>query len=341
MNISVIKDENGMLMMNPKAAAHKQSETGRKTLFAGDLHQKPDTVSQIRERAQKKANKIVGDVFGTEKDLDNMVQEMKEQSAALLDDRAYCAEKLQQLYGDQAKLMEDNEITEESAEYKDLELLRKERDAALPNSKIEITEEEQEQLDRIYEQGLTRFQMDMLEKDEAIRVYSDRKQAAEQGVSAIAGSLRFIQIERLKEHPMVDAQKQAEGIMKQANDEIIGEARKEGMENVDEKLNEVVEKAKEEEEKKEEEEEKLEERKEKQEELEKQIEKIKENTSDYTANYTANESNAFPDYEKDMQEVVQAYTGKKSKADQELEKMIKNLEVIMEDIKGAEVDVNL
>lgn len=35
MNISVIKDENGMLMMNPKAAVRKQSETGRKTLFAG------------------------------------------------------------------------------------------------------------------------------------------------------------------------------------------------------------------------------------------------------------------------------------------------------------------
>ncbi len=42
-----------------------------------------------------------------------------------------------------------------------------------------------------------------------------------------------------------------------------------------------------------------------------------------------------------MQEVVQVYTGKKSKADQELEKMIENLEVIMEDLKGVEVDVNL
>lgn len=285
------------------------------------MKQKPDTVSQIRERAQKKANKIVGDVFGAEKDLDNMLQEMKEQSASLLDDRAHYAETLQQLYGEQAKLMEDNEITEESAEYKDLELLRKERDAAVPGSKIEITEEEQEQLDRIHEQGLTQFQQDMLEKDEAIKVYSDRKQGAEKGIAAITDSLRFIQIERLKKHPMVDAQKDVEAIMKQANDEIIGEARREGMENVDEKLNEVVEKAKEEEEKKEEEEEKLEERKEKKEELEKQVEKIKDNASDYTAN----ESNVSPDYEKDMQEVVQAYSGKKSKADQELEKMIKNL----------------
>ena len=124
MNISVIKDENGVLMMNPKAAARKQSEMGRKTLFAGNLNQKTDTVSQIRERAQKKAGKIIGDVFGAEKNLDNMVQEMKEQSAKLLDDRAHYAEELQRVYGEQAKLMEDNEITEESAEYKDLELLR-------------------------------------------------------------------------------------------------------------------------------------------------------------------------------------------------------------------------
>lgn len=337
MNISVIKGENGMLAVNPKAAARKQQETGRKTLFAGDLRQKPDTVSQIRERAQKKAGKIVGDVFDAEKKLDNMLQEMKDQSAKLLDDRVQYAEELERLYGEQAKLMEENEITEDSAEYKDLELLRKERDAALPGSKIEITEEEQEQLDRIYEQGLTKFQTDMLEMDEAIKTYSNRKEAAERGVEAIASSLRSIQIDRLKEHPMVDAQKQVEGIMKQANDEIIGEARREGMENIDEKLNEIVEKAKEEAEKKEEEEEKLEERKEKQEELEKQVEKTKESASNQTDN--TNQS-AF-DYEMEMHEVVQGYTRKKSKADDELEKMINNLEVIMEDIKGAEVDVNL
>lgn len=35
MNISVIKDENGVLMMNPKAAARKQSEMGRKPCLQG------------------------------------------------------------------------------------------------------------------------------------------------------------------------------------------------------------------------------------------------------------------------------------------------------------------
>lgn len=337
MNISVVKNENGMLAMNPKAAMRKQSESERKTLFAGDLSQKPDTVTQIRERAQKKAKKVVGDVFDAEKDLDDTISKMQEQCKALLDERARCSTKVQQLSAEQAQYMEDSEITEDSQEYKDLELLRKERDAAVPDSKIKITEEEQEQLDRIHEQGLTQFQTDMLEKDEVIKVYSDKKEKAEKGIKQITESLRSIEIERLKKHPMVDAQKEVEDIMKQANDEIIGEYRRQGMENVDEKLNEIVEKAKEEAEKKEEQEEKAEERKEKAEELEKQIQKTKDSVSEQSSS----SSSVSSDWDTEMQEVIEAYNGKKSKADQELEKMIDNLEMIMDDLKGTEVDVNL
>ena len=325
-----------MLAPNPNAEVRKQSMTERKTLFAGDLTKKTNSVAQIRERAQKKAQKIISDVFDAERKLDEQVSEMREKCKGLLDERASDSASLKQIYADQRQMMEDNGITEDSEEYQDLELLRKERDAR-QNPEIELTDEEKEQLERIHGQGLTKFQSVMLEKDEAAEVYKERIEIAEKSISHINSSLRNIQIERLKENPMVDAQKSAESILMAANDEVIGVLRKEAMEHVQEKLEEVVEKAKEAAEKKKEEEEKLEERREKKEELEKQIEKTKESVSDDSSSVRE----TSPRYEDDMQEVIEAYHGKKSKADEELEQMIENLEMIMEDIKGAEVDINL
>lgn len=336
MVISVVKNENGMLAPNPNAEVRKQSMTDRKTLFAGDLTKKTNSVAQIRERAQKKAQKIISDVFDAEKELDEQVREMREKCKGLFDERAKDCASLKQVYADQRQLMEDNGITEDSEEYKDLELLRKERDAKL-DPETKLTDEEKKQLERIHEQGLTKFQSMMLEKDEAARVYGERVEIAERSITQINSSLRDIHIERLKKDPMVDAQKTAEGILMAANDEVIGVLRKEGMEHIKEEIDEVVEKTKEAAEKRKEEEEKLEERKEKKEKLEEQIEKTKESVSDDHPVETRHSA----DYEEDMQEVIEAYHGKKSKADEELEQMIENLEMIMEDIKGAEVDINL
>ena len=145
-----------------------------------------------------------------------------------------------------------------------------------------------------------------------------------------------MKIERLKSDPMVEASEQAEEIMLQANQEIIGELRKEAVEHVEEKLEETVDAAKEQAEKKEEEQEKLEEQKEKQEELEKTIEKAKE-SSDSTASNNTVRHDVF---EVDM-DAITSYNSSKNKIDQELEKIIDELNLIMEDLKGAEVDVNL
>ena len=40
-------------------------------------------------------------------------------------------------------------------------------------------------------------------------------------------------------------------------------------------------------------------------------------------------------------DVLDSYNKTKKKADQELEKLIDNLEMVMDDLKGAAVDVNL
>lgn len=234
MVISVMRNEEGMLTPNPNAKVRELSSEDRKTVFAGDLTKKTNSVSQVRERAQKKAQKLIKDVFDSEKEMEETLQKMRDKRDGFVDERVTLLKQVQQ---------------------------------------------------------------DMLEKDEVSQVYLDRIHEAEQGIASINSSLRGIQIERLKKHPMIDAQKNAQDILMQASKEIIGELRNEAVDHIQEKLDEVVEKAQEEAAKKEEDDE--------------------------------------------VQEVVSAYQGKKSKADQELKKMMDNLELILEDIKGAEVDVNL
>lgn len=321
MILSVMRNEDGMLAPNPNAKVRELSSEDRKTVFAGDLTKKTNSVSQIRERAQKKAQKLIGDVFDSEKEMEETLRKMRDKCDGFVDERVNLLEQVQQVYGEQDRLMEDYDITEDSAEYQDLQLLRKERDAALQGSELVLTEEEEDKLANIHEKGITQFQQVMLEKDEVAQVYLDRIHEAEQGIVSINSSLRGIQIERLKEHPMIDAQKNAQELLLQASKEIIGELRNEAVEHIQEKLDEVVEKAQEEAAKKKEEEEKLEE--------------LKESQSSASKDVSSHRVDG------DMQEVISAYQGKRSKADQELKKMMDNLELILEDIKGAEVDVNL
>lgn len=266
----------------------------RKTIFAGDLMghtKKPDRVSQIREQAQKKAHKIVSDVFASEKKLDDMIQNMKDQRQSLIEEHAVNSIEAKKVQEKQADLIDIDEVTQENDYAKEL--------------------------------------------DEALSFYESRAESAQAGVNGINSALRNIQIERLKDHPMVDAGKQVEKVMKQASDEIIGQIRGEGMENMEEKLQEVVEKAKEEAAKKEEEKEKLEERKAEKEELEKMIEKNREGASDSETSVSKIE------VPKTDIELLASCEGNQKKANQELEKLISNLEMIMDDLKGVEVDVNL
>lgn len=338
MNINLNK-----LFYNAAAGSQTNSaNTGRKTLFAGDLlgfgrngsAGKFDRVSQIREQARKRASKIIGDVFSAEKELDQQISDMKDKSQELAGIRSESIKELKKVEENKAALMESYGVDKDSEEYKDLELLRRERDAK-PFTDSALTPEEERELERIHGQGLTGFQRDMLEQDEFATYHQEQLDRAEQGISGISSSLRNIQIERLKSDPMVDAQSQAEEIMVQASKEIMGEFRKEGMDHIEEKLQEVVEKAKEEAEKKEELEEKLEERKEKKEELEEQIQAVRDKTAQ------KEESIPKPELERIDLDVMASYNDTKKHADKELERLIENLEMIMDDLKGVEVDVNL
>lgn len=331
---------NSLFVTNERVAAQDAEKANKnsKTLFAGARNNPVDTIAMKRERAQKQALKVVGDVFEGEKKLDQDMQAMLDKTDELRRQRIADKESIQQMEAERGTLMELYGVSEDSEEYENLELLRKEKESQNPSLGIELTEEEEARLAQIHEAGLTGFQEEMLSLDDGIKEYEDKVTASEKSIEATQQGWADMKLERLKKDPMAKASEQAEEIMMQANKDIIGELQKEAMNHVEEKLQEVVEEAKEKAEKEKEEEEKLEERKEKKEEIEEAIEKAAENNA---SSEVSAEPKASETVSRDDMDTMVAYNSEEKDPNKELKKIVEELDLIMEDLKGIEVDTNI
>lgn len=129
-------------------------------------------------------------------------------------------------------------------------------------------------------------------------------------------SIRGTRLERLKHHPMVEAWDDADNILAAVNDEIVGMAMQEGVDHVDEEAEKREEQAEEIKEEKKEKEELLEKQKEKREEEETWIEELSpEEFSDLTK--------SSDDVQKEIQD------------------MLRKMNLLDEDLKGAAVDESM
>lgn len=135
--------------------------------------------------------------------------------------------------------------------------------------------------------------------------------------AGINASIRATRNARLKTHPIKDAENEADAVLQEANDEIMGILRKEAKDHVDEAAKEREEQAEKIAEKRAEEEERLE-KKEKAEAKEEQLEKVQKNAAEEPVRKT------------NMEE-----------AQKEVEEMMEKLKLLEEDLKGASVDTKL
>lgn len=326
-----------------KSSQESKNTRGGKNVFAGDFNaQNKNTIELKRKLAYKRAMKILNDTFASEQDIDNNIKGLKEQQeqlkqAALEDKKAAMG-----VENERAEVMERYGVTEDSEEHKDLELLRKEY-----QEDTELTDSEKEKIAEIHKKGLTAYQKDMLELDGKEEVYRQRASQKEASANAISGSITDIELERLKTHPVANATREADEIMAAANKELIGGLWAEAKDHIDEKMEEAMEKAEKEAEEKEEEEKKEAERKKEKLELEKRIEETKlsssaiESVKPDTPVVSTSGSTSFDTTE--VHDIIQESSGNNStasKAEKEIQKLVEELNLIMEDLKGAKIDMN-
>lgn len=304
-------------------------KAGKQSLWQTNASTQTDRVEEKRKEAQKKAMKIVSDVFEAEKSVDNDLDSRRQRIAAAemeidaakteLKEYEKQKEELKQLYG----------IEEDSQEQQDLLLLEKRRDSMMVNSDVELTKEDLEQLARIDKEGMTDYQKRSLEIDGYGEPFRDAMKEAEKVIAEEQVIIREIGLERLKSAPMTEAVQTAGEIMESVKKEVIGMILEEGKETVDEKIAET--------------EEALDEEKEETEKLEEHIEEI-QRKSDEIEEATAerrqeskkkDEILELPvDYLVELDEV-------KTEVKQEVNNMLSEMKMLVEDIKGSVVDTEL
>lgn len=330
MQIRANANENQVINISSAARERAAERAGRKTLqqnrrkhiFAGDLKLQPDIIAQRKQRAQKKALKLIGDAWGGDRKIDQNIMDINDKIAQLNDEKKENLgiiaegeaqkEALRQQYGVSADSQEqkDLELLEKAAdalrdpinvqlteeEWKrvyeleswsysedDLKLLQKKAESEDPQSGVQLTGEEMAKVEELEKHKLTEYQERCLRIDGFQRTYEIRNDQIDDELRGYYSTIRAIKNERLKYHEMVNAQKKADAVMEAAGREIVGLLVDEAKEHVEEELEKPREEAREKAEEKAAEEEKLEERKEKQEELEERINEAHERSEEREA----------------------------------------------------------
>lgn len=257
-NAGLAEKEEGKKNRTEKTEGGKKSDS----IFAGDLNLMESPIEKKRREAKKQAMKLIQDAWANEQKIDESVSERKYHYERMKEQKGSAQKELNDINDNRAELKEAYGITDDSEEQKDLELLERRQDVnngfGLP-----LTESEKEKLKEIDKKPLTEYQQRMLEYNDISAKFRKEVQEADAGMRDDAGDIRAIMIERLKTHPMVDAKKAADKIMKAASKEIVGMMVDEAKEEMDKKAEEEKEKVEEKKEENEKKEEKAEDLREK------------------------------------------------------------------------------
>lgn len=295
--------------------AEKPGEEGKsKTFYAGNFMTEfplRDRIAQRKAQAQERAMKIVSDAWDADRQIDDEIKQRRENIRQLQEDNRDALENLKEFRQMEDDLREGYGVAANGQEQQDLELLKRSRQMG-----YKPTEEEKERLEAIGKRGLTNYQTRALELDKTASFYRKIVAANNRAVADETEVIESIRAERNKYHPMTDAQAQAEDVMAAARDEVIGMVTEEAKEHLDEEQKEREEQAEAIEEKKKEQEEIQEKRDEREKELEELIDDmpVKEMT--------------------DLNQTVEDVK-------QQVQKVLNDVKLLEEDIKGTQVDASL
>lgn len=298
------------------------------TFFAAALNGKADPIALKKQMAQKKALKVVGDAFATDRKLDTEVADREAKIKEMRAENLEAKLALKDLDAQKVEVGKEYGLSEE-----DLDILKKGKE-----NPILLNDEEKARYQEMNEQGLTGecynrckdiddlaepYKQTLKDNNEMIKSYEAANKAVHKG-----------RLDLRKGNPMIRAQEEAEEIMDAARKEIIGMLVDEGKNHIDEELEEKVEQAQEAKEKKEEEEEKLEAIREDKAEIESQAEAAR-------ARAHENEKRAEELMEAmPTEELLQMNSGT-SDFQQELKDIMNKMKLLEEDMKGAAVDATL
>ncbi|MBQ8527831.1 MAG: hypothetical protein IJ429_05085 [Lachnospiraceae bacterium] len=283
-------------------------------------HKVQDPVAERKAQAFEKARKIVSDAFAGEQKIDKEMQELRDLSARLVKENKEKLDQTSQNKTEMDDLKQIYGISDESREQKDLEILMKKNDSYYDPS-VRLTEEEQKRYQEIMTAGKTEYQSRMMERYEENNRLQSEMQENLMAIHANGSALRFIKGERLKTNPIGEAEDAARKVLDAESDVITGMLVGDAIDHMQEELSEKVEEAEKQAEQTAEKEEQIEKVQEKVEEQKQQAEELREETKEATRPMN-------PEDIVQIQEQIQA----------EIDKVLEELKLLAEDLKGNAVD---
>lgn len=307
--------------LNDRHNGGAEEKKNSNSIFAGDFNKKFDPITKKKQDARKQAMKIVSDAWAGDQKIDEGIEKSRSKVREYQNQMYEAETRMKEIDDARMALKDAYGITDESEEQQDLLLLERKKNAQKRGADVQsvFTPEEQERLAQIEANGLTEYQERSLDmKDEKERLAQER-QNAEDALHGELVSISSTQINRLKSHTMIDAQNMAEDVKEAASREIMGMLVDEAKDHIDEELEEKKEAAEEKAKEEEEEEEKIEKAKEEKESKKEFAEKSAEHAEDVTK--------ALTQMDHTMDEVQR-----------EVKKLMEEMKLLDEDLKGAAVD---
>lgn len=296
-------------MDNKDAKAEKRGST----IYAGDLKMVMDPIALKKKQLQKQAMQVAKDQFATDRKIDGDMAKRQRRIEEYQEQAKWANEQINGYKSEQEALKKQYGITDDSREQMDLELMRKAR-------KVDMSELSDEEVDRLANMGeLTDYQSLSLGYDAAIGTYEEFIEEAAEVIRDESRSISSIKQGLLgRKYDMTDAAADKDAQMLSASKQIAGMLYAEAKDKIEEEMQELFDKAKEEAEKREEKEEKLEEQK---------AEKAEQEIA-------PEETEEIKKVQADMAEMGDM----QGKVQEEVNKLLKEADLLPEDLKGIKVD---
>lgn len=300
-----------------RLSSNAQEKESRQSVFAGDLSKNFDPIAQKQQSARKKIMKIVGDAWASDQtitdELANARTRMEESRKAMGEANS----EIKWFEDERAALRESYGVAEDSQEEQDLKLLEKEHTARTFGG-VSLSKDERERLAQIHEEGLTEYQQRSMELYEGEDYYKKQLNEAKEQMEAANGAASAIKDAMAKSQTMIKAQNTAEQIEESTRKEVVGMLLDEAKDHIDEEMEEKKDEALEKAEKEKEEEERI-----------KKIKEEKDEKEEFTEQ-VADSAQLFTEADSAMEDVQKA-----------VKKVMDEMKLLEEDIKGAAVDASM
>lgn len=265
-------------------------------------------IEQRKKMAGKQAMKLISDAFSKNIKSQESIDNLRELKAQRLDELKDINKSMADIESQKEALMKEYGVTKDSDEMKELELLKKYQNNRMGILTGEFTDEEIEKLKSLQGTSRSEFQARYLELNDAYNQYQKDAGQIEDEIRALSGDIELQKNELNASRDMEKAQDAAESIMDAASKETIGLMIQDAKEHVDETAEEEKEKAK-----------KVKERNEEQKKI---IEESAEaDKLDQSISMKSQDTSAV------------------SQAQKSIDKILKDNNLISDDIKGIEIDL--